>query len=348
MTHRWLRPVAVLVVASFVASGCNTIYPRYMGIRPDSPTTLPSDDAKKKCGVPPEVVKPNNLQSACLDYRIYVEWADQLAQSYSSRATMNEWSIYLAGTIALGALSAVAGLGLAAAAATTTIGLIGVSSGFASGFFAMFENRERAGFYAEAANQIREALNQANQKVVGAMSPAKETGAAVPGTEAGAKAADPYVDPSKLLSAYVEATKLLSEATTKAANMVEQKRYEAAAAAATAAKTVEAKEKLQELTALAKTAMVVDMNPLKGTAGEKTEVTVKTKGIEDLAKYRTSVKILADGEPVDFEITGKETLKVFMPPRADGQPRDVVIRLWLGDLPIVGERTFKYEKAKPS
>jgi hypothetical protein len=311
-----LRAVAVIVTACFLATGCNTMYPRYMGIRPDSPAIIASTDIKTECNERHGSNEPKDrlLLNACEDYLVHVEWAQQLAESYRTRATMNEWSIFLAGFIALGALSAVAGLGVAAAASVTTIGLIGVSSGFASSVFALADNKTRAGFYTVAANEISSAMAEANNKAAGATKP----------------------------ESYTQATTALTDRVIKAANTLEDKRYEAAAAAAAAAKTVEANKKLQEFAELAEKAAVVGVDPAAGAASAEKDVELKTRGIEDLKKYESDMKVSADGDPL-FSTVKENKLIVKMPARPDGRPRDVIVRLRLGPIPVLGQAVYKYQ-----
>jgi len=317
MPPAWLRALAVIVASSFLATGCNTMYPRYMGIRPDSPEVSPTARVHKECvdrhGPDDPTHRP--LLTACEGYLGHVDWAQQLAESYRTRATMNEWAIYAAGTIALGALAAVGGLGLAAAASVTTIGLIGVSSGFASSVFALADNKTRAGFYTVAANDIGSALADANKKVTGAPDLAK---------------------------GYADATLILSDRVHKAANALEDKRYEAAAAAAAASKTADASKKLQEYADLAEKAAVVDVDPSAGPANAGQEVELKTKGIDDLKKYENDLKVTADGEPSNFEVRDGK-LMVKMRARPDGKPRDVVLRLRLGPIPVTGQVVYRYQ-----
>ena len=135
------------LISTMLLSGCRTIMPRYLGIRPDAIDIVPSETMKGKCEARHPGKGSESLIAACREYEGYVEWANQLVESYKTRATMNEWAIYVAGTIALGALGAIGGLGIAAAAATETIALIGVSSGFAAGFFGMLNNSDQAGLY---------------------------------------------------------------------------------------------------------------------------------------------------------------------------------------------------------
>src|ERR1700682_3710762 len=121
-------------VLSFLFTGCGTMGIRYLGIRPDTPDLVPSKNVSEWCGK--ETGESTGAKFAgCVRFYQTVEWADQLVESYRSRATMNEWSIYAAGTIALGALATVGGLAVVGAAASTTAGLVSGSSGFGGGFF---------------------------------------------------------------------------------------------------------------------------------------------------------------------------------------------------------------------
>jgi hypothetical protein len=135
--------VSVLLVASLLNGGCGTMFPRYLGMRPDAPDVAASRTIKRECNGRHPESHPD--QVACELYLSHVQWAQQLAEAYRSRATLNEWAIYTAGTIAIAGLSVVAGLGLAAAASATTIGLVGVSTGFTSGFFALMNNSTKGG-----------------------------------------------------------------------------------------------------------------------------------------------------------------------------------------------------------
>jgi hypothetical protein len=170
----WNGParLTVLVLVTMLLSACaGTPYRRYLGIRPDAPDVVTPDALTKEC----RRLHPNALaeQAACEQYLKYKEWAQELAEAYRSRASLNGWSIYVSGTIALAGLGVVSGLGLAAAASPETIGLVGVSTGFTSGFFGFINNSARAGYYTDAANKISDALAEATQKV--GTSPASTT-----------------------------------------------------------------------------------------------------------------------------------------------------------------------------
>jgi hypothetical protein len=254
----------------------------------------------------PTELTPLQLLNECEAYLSHVEWAQQLAESYRTRATMNEWAIYLAGTIALGALSAVAGLGLAAAAGTTTIGLIGVSSGFASGFFGFMDNKTRAGFYTVAANAIGSALAEAD------------------------KAAGNGND-------YMRATAILTEKVSQAANTLETSRKDAAVAAADAAKRIEATAKLEEIAKLAQAAAVVSLVGV-GDSRPPKAVLMKTTGV-DLEKYKGELKVVIDGLPADWNVKSSNTIEATLPQEHGTKSRVV---LMIGPLTVPGETIFTY------
>lgn len=221
MTERVERGMAAVLIVDMMTSGCGTMVPRYMGIPPDAVDIQLSTSKKKWC----EQRHASNpaLATACREHEGYVEWANQLLESYKTRATMNEWAISVAGPIALGALSAIGGLGNAAAA-TKTIGLIGVSSGFAAGFFGLLNNSERAALYAEAANEIQRALAEATTKTA---------------------------TPPTAVSEYGGAVAALSSCIHKASISVETGRYRLASAAAASQEQQRSKDEVAEFQRLA-------------------------------------------------------------------------------------------------
>lgn len=306
------RAIALLVAASFLSSGCGT-FGTYLGVRPDSPAITPSSNVTKECARREGDLKVvTQLTLACEGYLSHVEWAQQLDQAYRTRATMNEWSIYLAGTIALGALSAVGGLGIAAAASTTTIGLIGVSSGFASGFFGLLNNSARAGFYTVAANDIASALAEAAKKV---------------GTPPTAQS-------------YTDATAILHDKVELATTWLETKRSEAAAAAAAAAQKEQATQQMQDKLALVEKAALVAIDPASSKVQKP--ATLTTSGV-DLTKYKGKVQALIDGESAKAEVKSADTVEVTMPSKPEGKDR-VVVRLKIDGVIIPGEKSYTYDK----
>jgi hypothetical protein len=304
------RATALIVAVSFLSSGCG-MFPRYLGIRPDSPAITPSSEVQNECARRDRIAG-SLLTLDCEGYLSHVEWAQQLNQAYRTRATMNEWSIYLAGTIALGALSAVGGLGLAAAASTTTIGLVGVSSGFASGFFGMLNNSARAGFYTVAANDIAAALAEAARRV---------------GTPPTAQS-------------YAAATVILHDKVEAAAAWLETKRSEAAAAAAASAQKEQATQQMQDRLALAEKAALVAIDPASSKVQKPSILT--TNGV-DLSKYKDQVQAFIDGHPAKAEVKSANTVEVTMPSKPEGKDR-VVVRLRVDMVFIQGEQSYTYDK----
>ncbi len=311
------RLIGVILLFPAILTGCSgTMYPRYFGIRPDGPEILPSSEqARTTCNAQTTI---DDRGRACLRYWSYVEWAEQMGQAYRSRATMNEWSVYVAGTIALGTLSAIGGLGVAGSAANETAGLLSVSSGFASGLFGFLNNSERAGFYTQAANEIALARTEADQMV--GHSPDAES--------------------------YTNAANHLAKAMSEWTTWLETKRSQAADAAAKSAALEQANKKLQDILSNAvefpnvvKSASIEDLNPTKGQKDQ--EVTLTTKGI-DLKKYEKDLHLRVGGEPyVPSPLkVDTNTLTFKMP---EGKAPTVSVQLYLGTVPIPGEKTFTYQ-----
>ena len=157
--------VAGCVVVSVITSGCGTMGIRYLGIRPDAPENQLSEDVKQRCKLETGMGDGGRYASCGRFYQT-VEWADQLTESYRSRATMNEWSIYAAGTIVLAALAALGAVAAAGTATSETVGFISVGSGFSGGFFGFLDNKTRAGFYTDAANEIATARAAAVKEAI--------------------------------------------------------------------------------------------------------------------------------------------------------------------------------------
>ena len=315
------RVVAVLIVTALAHAGCGTMFPRYFGMRPDAPEGTASADIKSECAhrhakpaAPPAPVESAATpdQVACEQYLAHVEWTRQLAEAYRSRATMNEWAIYAGGTIALAGLSAVGGLGLAAAASATTIGLIGVSTGFTSAFLAFMDNSTRAGFYTVAANDLTDALAKATQ-TTGANPTAKE---------------------------YDAATKALAQSASKAITELESQRYRAAAAAAASQQVQKAQKDLQDLTKLIETAAFTELRPPKAKPGDP--VTAVIIGI-DLTAYKERIRIFVGGKLASPDVTSTTTTEVKFTVPGPVTTKSDTVRVWIGPAALPGEQTLSYE-----
>lgn len=317
------RLIGALLLFPTLLTGCSTMSPygRYFGVRPDGPEMLQNNSPS----IPAECDKLDaNGTAACLRYVSYVKWAEEMGQAYRSRATMNEWSIYVAGTIALGALAAVGGLGVVGAAASETVGLLSVSTGFTSGFFGLLNNSERAGFYTHAANEIALARAQAEEAI---------------GHKRGAEE-------------YTEATRILAKAMAEWTTWLETQRSEAATAAAKSAEVEKANKELADLrrevqfAKIVKVATLESIDPAEGTETEHPTVTLTTKGI-DLEEYTEDLSLRIGG--IDLgqrpKVTGKNTLEFTMPDCKALQDQPTVsVQLRLGDASFSGEKPFTCKK----
>jgi hypothetical protein len=197
---------------------------------------------------------------------------------------MNEWSIYAAGTIALGALAALGGIAAAGAATSETVGFVSVGSGFTSGVFGFLDNKTRAGFYTEAANDIATARAAA---VKTAMT-------------------------SRMEAVYWEQAGILYAVATEKANWLETQRKEAAAKADVAKQIDQLNKRLDQLNSTLLSASIGELDPPEGIQGQRIRLT--TPGV-DLQPYEKSLKLFVgpsaakiidvDSKAVHFEIPAK-------------------------------------------
>ena len=126
-------------------TGCISLPSKYsLGIRPD-PTPY---------GCPNAGLIGHFVSYEWANFASYYDWSKRLEEAYLSRATFNEWAIYVGGTIALATVSTSAALA-ALHAATETLTLLPIAGGFSSGFLALLDNKSLASSYTEAANAIR-------------------------------------------------------------------------------------------------------------------------------------------------------------------------------------------------
>jgi hypothetical protein len=303
-TKRGMRAIITgCVVVSIIASGCGTMGIRYLGIRPDGPENDLSDDVKQRCKA--ETGMDEGVKYAsCGRFYQTVEWADQLVESYRSRATMNEWSIYAAGTIALAALAALGGIAAAGTASSETVGFISVGSGFASGFFAFLDNKTRAAFYTDAANEIATARAAAVTEVL---------------TE---RTEDVY---------WKQAGELYAAVTQKA-NWLETQRKEEAVKADAAKQIDQLNKTVDQLNSTILSASIGEVVPHEASEGNEIQLT--TPGA-DLQPYRRSLKLLVGGSAANITSVDSKAVHFKVP----AQPSDCMsvpcsVRLQVGNMLI--------------
>ena len=151
--------IAFLCVQVLLITGCATTSFPVLGIRPDHPNPVPSEDAKGSC------VGTGDATGNCTQYYNYLEYARSLSGAYRSRATLNEWGLYFAGLVGLSGLTATAGLA-AVNAGIQALRIVPLVTGFVAGASTLLENKEKAASYTKAANRIDTAIANAEQKVI--------------------------------------------------------------------------------------------------------------------------------------------------------------------------------------
>jgi phage gp36-like protein len=181
----------------------------------------------------------------------------------------------------------------------------------------MFNNSERAGLYADAANEIQGALAAATQQT--------------------------RLTPSLNEAAYSKAAAALFERVGKASIVVETGRYRLAAAAATSQAQDRAKEDIAEYQRLASEAAVVGLDPTSVPAATGGKVDVLTTGV-DFDKYKGKIKVYVDGRPTSFDEANSKDGKIaqaVIPPGTAGQ--SVPVRVQVGPVSLPGERPIRYQ-----
>jgi len=253
------RPVISWTLLIAFANGCS-LAPS-MGMRPSPPGAAFSQEVLDGCAK--RHGSPGQVYIQCLDFYSVVEWGNNLGEAYRSRATINEWSIYFAGTLGLASLAAVAGIAAAGHGASDAVKIIPIAGGFTSGFFALLDNKAKAAAYTDAANEIGLARNAAIEKTKG------------------------------LSPAYDDARIALYEGITNAENKLETKRSSFAAAAA---ERKEELEKLQQEVAKAK------INAAEAKELKPKEIAKGTKGGDPITLTTVKIDLTAFDWKKDFKV----------------------------------------------
>jgi hypothetical protein len=299
------RPIAIGLLVVFV-NGC-TLAPS-MGIRPEPPGGAFSQEVLDGCAKRhPGTDK--NVYPQCLDFYSVVHWANQLSEAYRSRATMNEWSIYFAGTLALASLAAVGGIAATGHGASDALAIIPIVGGFTSGFFALLDNKAKAAAYTEAANEIGISLAAAMTNL------------------------------SDDKPRYRETRATLYEGVVKAINKLETQRSTLAAAAAE--KRVET-EKLQNEAARARinAAESKELTPAhtETVAGDLVVLTVRKI---DLTEFdQKDIKLLVDEKAANIVAVGFDTV-TFQAPAATSGDHLVMLQIKGRSIPLPLKLKYK-------
>jgi hypothetical protein len=305
---RGCRKVSSSIILLVFANGCS-LAPS-MGMRPTAPGAAFSDEVLKGCQ--DRHPSKDAVYLACLEFWPVYEWGNQLKEAYRSRATLNEWSIYFAGTLGLASLAAVAGIAAVGHGASDSVKIIPIAGGFTSGFFALLDNKARAAAYTEAANEIGLALNGAIEKTKGPSRP------------------------------YDEARISLYQGIINAENKLETKRSSLAAAAAERKEEI---EKLQQEAARAKinAAEAKGLDPATNAKGG--DLIKLTIGKIDLTEFdwKKDFKVQVGSKDATKEIVsvGFDTVTFRAPVQDAAGPYDVILQI--RDRPVPPPQKLIYE-----
>jgi hypothetical protein len=256
-----------------------------MGIRPNPPGGAFSQEVLDSCAKR-HSSEDKDLYPQCLDFYSVVQWANQLTEAYRSRATMNEWSIYFAGTLALASLAAVAGIAATGHGGSDALAIIPIVGGFTSGFFALLDNKAKAAAYTEAANEIGVALGAAMTNLTD----------------------------DKPRYSTTRAT--LYQDIVRATNKLETQRSTLAAAAAE--KRVDTERLQNEATrARINAAESEKLEPTQTSKGKLVKLTVRKI---DLSEFdEKDIKVSVDGKPSEIVVVGFDTVTFRAPDVPSGE-----------------------------
>lgn len=168
LLNRTTRLIISWILVVFLGSGCSLAN---LGVRPNNPGLTFSPEVLARCDN--LHTKATDLYRGCLEFYDVIEWGNNLEEAYRSRATLNEWWIYFAGTLGLASLGATGGIAATGHGASEVAKIIPIGGGFLSGFMGFLNNSAKAHAYTEAANTISEALAEAAENVSGNNPPYK-------------------------------------------------------------------------------------------------------------------------------------------------------------------------------
>jgi hypothetical protein len=293
---------SILLITLF--SGCASL-----GIRPDLPAFSLSPEAESGCKE-----KAGTYAEECLariQFDTIVDWSNKLEESYRSRATFNEWSIYFAGAIALATVSTSAALAIVHTA-QETLALVPVAGGFSGAFFGFLDNKSRAAAYTVAANEIANARAQAIDMVTRAQA-AKATSSPTNSAQQSAVAATYHCQAGDLYKNVIEAR-----------NKLETTRKEQLAGTAQERLATEVKglsQKLDEVSAqlALQNALITGITLQDNSEAKMTVINLQPALLGDLTV------VVGNNSPVTpqsvtNDLANQQILIVFKPPAAPSPP----------------------------
>ncbi len=312
---RRLGPRSVgIALLGVVLCGCAS-----MGIRPTEPQL-----AKQISG---------QAATACDEYIAYFAYAQELQESYHSRATHNRFWLYGAGILGLGVVAATGGLAAASAAGVGTLALLSISGGFSAGVFATLDNSTLADIYTIAATKIDAGLKDAHAQIPATLySPANQAACKLALDDLRAKVSD--------------ARSRLEEARTDSAKAALQR----AAAQQQALKKLAAEiQEADDPTTSVQKAVITDVSPgSPDTVTANATVTLTVVGGRLDTVLESDMKVIVGGQQVDVRsrapaaTPGHWTVTFIAPPATAGL-YDVTLLVGKSRRPIPNTSAMKLQ-----
>lgn len=139
------KTLALALVVSTTLTGCVTPF----GTKLSTPFGYVNDH--------PDPAKISN-------YDTVKEWAYGVSDGYSSRGTMNRYSLYWGAAIAAGGAGALGGLAATGSSGTASV-VIPLAAAFIGTLFGYYQNEELAQIYVSASDSINTFINQSEKRV---------------------------------------------------------------------------------------------------------------------------------------------------------------------------------------
>ena len=157
---RQYRKSTASVLVIILLAGCA---PASLGIRPNQFAGKYKSKSENDCSL--HHTSGTAEYGACLDYESTFKWADDLKESYKSRAALNRNAIWVGGVIALASVGVLGGLAAFGEAGSDAAKIIPFAGTFLAGVLALSNNKALAEAYIEAAKAVNDALATANSKI---------------------------------------------------------------------------------------------------------------------------------------------------------------------------------------
>ncbi len=155
--HATRRIVLLCLSIAILFSGCSS-FSSTLGYRPEFPTTFAPIHA---C----DNISENDAKEPCKEFYNIVKWGEEIAQAYTTKAFMNEWSVYAAAAVGIIGGAVVGTLTATDQGNTDAAKITPLVTAAVASLFALNQSDDKAAAYSEAVIVIEEAQATADRHV---------------------------------------------------------------------------------------------------------------------------------------------------------------------------------------